>query len=741
MMTENVISREEVLGGMSGRAAKQASALLVLIEGQTAYLIAQSRQAMTEFPTEQAAVDRDRAFLEAIALEREPPIPPTIQDLERWAPQWASLLPENPTLRAMVAHLLGEKYTFTRRATPRLQAALNLNTAVQNAYQLLYAMPLDTIFADQERLAQRLRWMWAYLARWLDELPPFWTAFSLTLTNTVGSSVLALPIALAQVGPLAGVAILVVLGLVNMLTIAWTAEAFTRTGSLRYGKSFVGRIVSDYLGRGAATLLSVSTLVYCVLALFAYYIGFSSTLAGVSPIPAWAWTALLFLVNVYFARRKTLTATVVSALVIGAINISLILILSLLALSQAQSANLLYVALPWLNGRRFDPALLQLAFGVVLGVYASHLSVSNCAQVVLQRDPGGQALMRGTVAAQLTAIALFCVWVVGVNSAIAPTVLAKETGTALVPLTAQLGTLVRVVGVLYVLLGIGMISIHTSLSLFNLSQEWMTRLWPAARRLGERQRELLLLSPLTLIFLATEWLLLTGTGSFALVSSLRGALVAPLLAGIFPALLLVATRRKGELAPGKVYRWLGNLWLIGCIYLLFLASIFLHSLVIWNDLPRRVIALMVGVLLLALTFSLVRRGVLAHRAVIELRHDQRKGRASSFALMAGGAPLVAAIQLEYTWGEQQHNAANGEVAFALLRSARFNLPPRTAQELKVWTHRITPEGDSLGLSGQLVLRADGEQHMFDLASDDGQIVIQLSSAASEIEIRLEKEPS
>ncbi len=38
MSAESLISREEVLGGLTGRTAKQASALLVLIEGQTAYL-------------------------------------------------------------------------------------------------------------------------------------------------------------------------------------------------------------------------------------------------------------------------------------------------------------------------------------------------------------------------------------------------------------------------------------------------------------------------------------------------------------------------------------------------------------------------------------------------------------------------------------------------------------------------------------------------------------------------------
>ena len=39
--------------------------------------------------------------------------------------------------------------------------------------------------------------------------------------------------------------------------------------------------------------------------------------------------------------------------------------------------------------------------------YFGHLSVSNCARVVLARDPSGRTLVRGVVGAQLTAIALY----------------------------------------------------------------------------------------------------------------------------------------------------------------------------------------------------------------------------------------------------------------------------------------------------------------------------------------------
>jgi amino acid permease len=735
-----LISREEALGGLSGRAAKQASTLLILIENRTAYCVAQARQAMDEFLTETVAAERSQAYLTAIALGREAPVPPTIQQLEHYAAQWADLVPENPAIRAGVAYLLSQKYILASTTTPQLRAALGLDSrTVQEAYQRIYGQPLDKLFSAQLSLAEQGRWQWTRLGRWLEDLPPFWTAFALTLTNTVGSSILALPIALAGIGPLAGVVVLIVLGLVNVLTIAYMAEIFTRTGSIRYGKTFVGRVVTDYLGRTGAIILSIGTLLYCALSLFAYYIGFSSTLAAATHIPAPVWAALLFFVGLYFVRRESLSATVVSALVIGAINMTLILLLSVLAFRQARIANLTYVNLPWLNGRPFEPAILRLVLGVVLGVYSGHLSVSNCAQVVLRRDPSGRALMRGATAALLSAIVLFCIWVVAVNGAIDPARLAKESGTALVPLAAQVGPLIHLFGTIYVFLGIGMVSIHSSLGLFNLTREWVPTGWGANLWRG-RGRFLILLLPMTLVFGLTEWLLFTGLGSFAQINSVRGALIAPLLTGIFPVLLLVASRRKGEVLPGVVYQWLGQPWLVVGIYLLFMTSIFLHGLVFWSNPIQRGIAIVVGLLLLGMTIHMVRQGVLRRRLLFEVRQEANHADSAAFAVMASGQPLPLTLHLGYAnKGKQETQtiqAEQGELAaFSTLRILEFALADTQVGEMKVWAHRITPEGESEGLPVTLQIDpGNGTQPRVQTLAN-GQTIMALGGTEREATIR------
>jgi amino acid permease len=118
------------------------------------------------------------------------------------------------------------------------------------------------------------------------------------------------------------------------------------------------------------------------------------------------WAGLLFLLGIYFVRRKNLQATISSALMVGVINLSLILILSVLALGHVRVENLLYVHVPFLNGRPFEPALLGLIFGVVFASYFGHFSVSSCARTVLQRDPSGRSLLWGCIAAQVSAMVL-----------------------------------------------------------------------------------------------------------------------------------------------------------------------------------------------------------------------------------------------------------------------------------------------------------------------------------------------
>jgi len=302
------ISREEVLGGLlGGRSARQASSLFLMIEARTAQLVADHGSVNARFMTAAAREERNLAYLQAIAATGSPPRRPRIQDYERMAPRWADLVPDNPSIRAALAKKFGEEFSFTRPIVPRLALALGLADAdVASAFNRQFDAPVDSVFVDEVPVLDRLRWTWLRVNDWLEGLSPFWTAFALNITETVGAGTLALPIALATVGPLAAAALLLVLGLVNLITVGFMAEASARHSAIRYSSAFVGQLVGDLLGPSAVLVVRFSLFCFCCAILVAFYTGFSTTFGEVSGLPDPIWIAVIFGAGVFLIVRKTL---------------------------------------------------------------------------------------------------------------------------------------------------------------------------------------------------------------------------------------------------------------------------------------------------------------------------------------------------------------------------------------------------------------------------------------------------
>jgi amino acid permease len=956
--------REELL---AGRPARRAGTLLFLIETRTAHLADRSRRAMQRFGTADDDSERDLAFFAAFSQGREPPLVPAIQDLERYSQGWAPLVARNPQVRAAVAHRLGKKYRFTYQDTPGIRRALALDDPeVRRAYRRLYRQPLEEIFIARVAPVDRLRWARAAVGARLERLSPFWTAYSLTLTETVGATILALPIALASIGPLGGVAVLVVLGLVNIVTIACMAEAVTRSGAIRHEGAYLGGLVGDYLGATGSLVLSVSFFVLCVLVLPVFYIGVSTTLEDATSVWAPAWVAVVFGVGLYYLWRRSLNAAVASALMVGAVNIVLLVVLAVLAAAHLRMGNLLRLNVPFVSGRPFDPSVLHLVFGVVLAAYLGHSTVTLCGRLVLQRDPGGRSLTKGCTAAQATAMLLYCLFVIAVNGSVAPGILAADRGTALVPITAEVGPIATVLGSLFVVLGMGMATIHFSLALANLTREWLpagaapmvvlprqgarllfeerrrrrsrdglrlgvtylglrggdpvfgldvslggdvhrietsasgsweilgpvglpalldrmpglrqrglslvldiidaspqgvrlkptsslrttvegawdtsgfslagiltladpdaelvgwimrqggttasdaarhagedepavtarlralaeqglvqetepgsrftARLAPRRRRalpeeiwnalsqepktraptgeaprrppqwqgvrgalLGRRGRFVLGAAPVFACFAVTEWLLLTGSGSFAGLIGFIGVIVGSLLAGIFPVLLLVASRRKGEHMPRLVHRLLGHPMLLGGLYLLFLGNVLVHALVIWQEPWLRVGAVLVAAGIVSMTARMIRSGTFGRRLNIEVREDQAEGR-TFFAVTADGQESTSSITLTYRDSERHLQASAGEIpAFSSLRHAVFEPGPAPAprqipRQLKVRVHKATSDGDSEPIGGSIAVRTGGATRRYDMKLAKGQVILPLTGATCRVDI-------
>ncbi|HVT42919.1 MAG TPA: aromatic amino acid transport family protein [Thermoanaerobaculia bacterium] len=946
MTSDDLFTRDEVLGGFS---AQRARTLLFLIENRTAHVVERERRLLTRFRSEDIEHERDLAFFSAFSTGASPPVQPRIQQIERYADAWASLVPESPRARAALARALGQKYRFTSSSVPKIRRVLGLDDErMESAFASAYQAPLATIYAEATTLGSLLRWQGERIGKWFDALPPFWAAFSLTLTETVGVGILALPIALAGVGPIAGVIFLAIFGAVNIITIAAMAEVVTRTGSIRYGTAYFGRMVEEYLGRAGAAMMTVTLAAICALALVCFYIGFSSAIAGAVGLPKELWAAVLFAIGIYFTSRGSLSSTVASALAVGAINLAAIALLVVLTLPHVSRSLLFYVNVPFVGGRPFQPEILGLLFGVVLSAYFGHLSVGTCGKFVLRRDATGKSLLWGTVAAQTAAMVIYCLWVFVVNGAISSRALSGETGTVLTPLAILVGPIVHLIGAFFVILGMGMGSIHYSLGLFNLIRErlphgitpllelprgkgqillrprglnrgnvvaalsyhgtrdgrarfrldvtgsagtrrlgfetaaswqsrgageeidlaielveldderallrlstpwsleyqagWMPRglqlaellelpaeqrailqhlvrhaaaspaliaeatgapesavradlekleesglieqdhetanvyrarlakstgrrvpgrIWdaladtpdPAAaevnrplRGLGFRWLEPLLRSPrgryaiaslpVFLVFAVVEYLLITNQESFAGALSFLGVIAIPVFAGLFPALLLVSSRRKGDVVPGFVIRFLGS-WTASMIYLLFLASVLIHGFFVWRDPTLRVMAFVSAMATAAVTIQILRRGALKARAAVCLREDVARSDEASLDVVLAGEPYATAIRTADRDGEKVVHASSASLSPSL-RAVSVEIDDPRASELKVWAQRIRDDGTAEAIDAKAEVSCGDRRESIDLSSTGGEWTVSLEPGRCGVELRMER---
>jgi len=726
--------REQLLKG-DVAPSRRADTVLFAIENRTAYLAAESKKSTALYLTAKAAEQSEQAFFEAMASGRTLLLQPKIQDIERYAPNWLPIVGKaDVRLRAALAHALGKKYRLVFSSIPGIRAALGLDeSAVQQAYRRLYKSDLTSIYAPKPTLLGRLRWLLARLARSLEAMPPFWVAFVLTLP--VGPGLLALPIAVAGIGALPGVVLLLLFGLINIITVASLAETVARSGTTRFGMGYLGQLVAEYLGNAGSVLLTVILAVNNFLVLIAFYIGISGTLEGAIHLPAELWILVLFAVGVYFLSRKSLNTTVASTVFINFINVALLVVIPLFALPYIRPANLTYMKVPFLYGERFDPTFLQLVFGVMLSNYFSHLLVANYGRVIIRRDDSARSWIWGCIAAIALTMLISCVWVLTFNGALPHLSLSGETGTAVAALARQVGPAVNWLGVVFVILSLGMACIHISLGLMFLVEERLPL--RSQKPLAKRLRFAAAISPVLGVFLISEWLAFSNRGSFAGLLSLVGVIALPLLGGIFPVLLLNATRRKGDFVPGVVLRFLGSPILMGVIYILFLGSIFVYGIFVWDGLVERTVSILLGLTILIVTVFMLKGKFLGSRIVFELREDLSPAGKSLFSVTAGGKALETEVLLTYKNHEQRIRSATAEIAdFNRLRSLYFELHEVDVAEMKVWVHRITPEWISVALPAELKLRSGDVETRVALEHKEEQALFTLKDRACTLEIIL-----
>ncbi|MEM7594388.1 MAG: hypothetical protein AAF383_23245, partial [Cyanobacteria bacterium P01_A01_bin.83] len=490
MSLEELISKDKLL---ALNCTKKIRTLLFLIEKQTAQLASASR---VEFSfTDDSEYDREDAYFQAFTLNNNQAPEVTIQQLEAFAPQWSILVPQNPQLKASLLHVLADKYHFTKLIVPNISKALGCEELlVQRHYLKQYQQPLIAAFKSKISLIERCHWLTSAIALKLESLPPFWLATFITIALGLPQAFLALPIAVADLGSLVAITLLIVLGGINILTTICMAEAIGRSYDFRDGSTFVKQLAANYLGKAGSLVLALAVSIRVFLIALACYLGLSATMANFTPLPPTAWAGILFVLGGYILSRQSLNLTVGVTILLAILNVSLLLLFCMLCFNNWHLDNLLYVNWDFFQGNSFQPRILDRVLGVTLMLFFGHIYVGQCAKIVLPKDPSAKSLIGGSIAGTACLTLLFCLWVVAVNGAIAPKILASQTGTIIEPLVAKLGSSSQVLGAILAISLLGMAWLRSSSLLINLAKEWLPTTKKPVFNLPRQQGSLILCS-------------------------------------------------------------------------------------------------------------------------------------------------------------------------------------------------------------------------------------------------------
>lgn len=689
-------SRQELLDG--GLPSRRASMLLFAIENRVAQRVEQDMRDAAVYLTYSNTQTREQDFYAALAQGRVREASVTIQQIERYVTQWQSLLPEAPDakLNAALAQLLGKKYKFTRAEIPGVRTVLRLDdAATRQAFQNGFNLALESIYAPRLDVSARGRFAWARFAARLENLPPFWLAFFLTMPGAAG--LLALSTAMAGVGLIGGLLLLFVFALLNMFTVAALAEATARAGVTRLGLGWLGQLVQEYLGSAGALFLTAILALNNFFVLVVFFLGVGGTLQDATQLPLWFWALVLFGICVFFLSRGSLNSTIASTLLVIFAVLVLLVLIPLFALPHFQIANLARAAFV-----SFGAGSLQFALALLLSTYFSHLLVATYAPVVVRRDASARSWIGGSAGAIFGFMLIAMFWLVVLNGALAPEVIANAQGTILTPLAEKSGSIVLWLGSLLVILSLGLATVQISLGLYYMVQERLPAPRDGSLFSRPRARFVVSIVPMIGVLALAEYLAFTGTTSFASLLGIVSAFALPLLSGVFPILLLAATRRKGEFIPRGAARVFGNSIFLTVMYFLFIAIIFGYGMLIFQDALVRGLIIAIGIVTLAVTVLMLRRGAFVSRLVILIQRDESSDR-SRFSIVERGSPARAQVDLEYAKGAQGIHAASRAIVWDGLHALRVRIGVPKAGSVKMWGIKITKQGTLQGLNARVEL--------------------------------------
>lgn len=368
----------------------------------------------------------------------------------------------------------------------------------------------------------------------------FWQAVATLVGYTVGAGILGIPYAVAKVGLVPGLIILLLLGLAALLINLMIMEIMLRT---RFRHQLVG-LIEKYLGKKMKAVQFLAMIIGGYGALTAYIIGQGEVLAAFFSQPDQRfWYSIIFLlfgVVVLFIGLKIIK--IIEFWLVGLI-IFVIIIISLISLPAVDLANFSY----------FDLSKIILPYGVILFAFSGLGAIFSMKEILHnQKHLAKPAIIWGTIIV-LAIYALFACVVVGVTGI-------NTTDVATLGLGYHLGYKILVFGNLFAFLAMATSFFTVGISLRQIYHfDYHLPVWLSWL--------LVIIVPLLVFLFVSQ--------NFILVISIAGSLTFG-LSGILIVLTYWRAKKKSDQQPAfslprlKIVGWLLILmFIIGIIYTLY----------------------------------------------------------------------------------------------------------------------------------------------------------------------------
>ena len=184
-------------------------------------------------------------------------------------------------------------------------------------------------------------------------------------------------------------------------------------------------------------------------------------------------------------------------------------------------------------------------------------------------------------------------------------------------------------------------------------------------------------------------LIVAGSASVSGPIRIEGVIVCATISGVLPPMLVLAARRRSDLATARS-RLLAGPALMAATAVLAIAVLVLHATILWSDPGERALAAAATAFALASMILAARYGAFNPAAVLDLRQAGESGPLRIHAQEAGR-------DLELAVGDQ---VVRGEAEFPLGPGApplKIRGHTSTATELRISAQRVDPSGQAAAL--------------------------------------------